>query len=114
MNSLLLFFIFFVVAIIITILTYILLKPLKSIKKQIAVFIHNFVFVFVLCLTYQLCVTKLNYGIFRAYFTISYILGMFLTFKLILEPLEKFFSMLYNTIKNKWSNKECKITKNLP
>ena len=109
MNNLILFFIFFVLGFISQFLTTMFLYPLKLIKLKIIRYIIDFFYVCCLAITLQLFVTKLNYGEFRAFFTISYLLGIYISIKLNKIVLDKFFLSLYNKV-IKGRNK-CKQTK---
>ena len=89
-------------------LSKILTFPIKFFKHRVVIFLYDFINIVAVCLVYQVLVTILNYGIFRAYFTISYILGVVLCCKLIISPLEKLLLKLYNNIKTRGKLKICK------
>ena len=112
MNLLLLFFVFLLAGLISTFVFYFLFKPLKLIKAKATIFIYDFLLAFSVSFMFQLCLTLLNYGIFRAFLAISYVVGIIFASKVILQPLEKLLLMLYNNIKKKWSNKKCKEIQN--
>lgn len=106
MSGFSLFLIFLVAGVIGCCVCKLILMPVKFVKNKVSVFIYDFVSVFIFCLIYQILVTSLNFGIFRAYFTISYIFGIVLTNKFIILPLEKMVLRIYNNIR-----KRCKILK---
>lgn len=106
MNSLFLFFIFFVLGCITQLICNFLLTINRYTKNKILKNIISFFYVCLLCLCFQIFVTKLNFGEFRAFFTFSYILGIFFVYIINRYMLEKFFLSLYNKIIKE--KKKCK------
>jgi hypothetical protein len=107
MNNFILFLVFSLIGFLSEIFFKIIILPLKFIKNKIVKNIIDVLHVCFLCLTFQIFVTNLNYGEFRAFFTISYIISIIIADKFIVNPLEKCFILLYNKIKEKH---KCKKT----
>ena len=112
MNSLLLFFIFLLAGLTAMAVTYIALKPISLINKRWGIFLYDFLYTLFMCLVFHICTKVLNFGIFRLYFAISYIIGIVLCSKLILQPLEKVCLMFYNNIKQRRCSKKCNKKQN--
>ena len=108
MQPLLLFFIFFMAGIFTNIIARFLLLPLKIKKNKITVFCFDFILTTILCFVLQLLTTLLNFGIFRAYFVVSYIFAIIISNTLIIKPLEKLLLMFYNGIIKGWRKKYAK------
>lgn len=109
MNSYLLFFLFFAIGFISELTFKFITIPLKFIKNKIVKNIVDITHICYLCFIFQIFVTMLNYGEFRAFFTISFIVSIIIANKFVAFPLEKLFILLYNKIKEKF---KCKKTGN--
>ena len=109
MNNYILFLIFFLIGFISEIIVKTSILPLKMFNNKIVKNIIDVLHICFLCLTFQIFVTILNYGEFRAFFTISYIISIIIANRFIVNPLEKCFILLYNKVKEKH---KCKKTGN--
>ena len=99
MSGLSLFLIFLIGGFVACCIANILTLPLKFAKKKAIIFVYDFVNISFLCAVYQLLVTLTNFGIFRAYFTVSYLIGVLVCKKILISLLEKAIIKLYNAFK---------------
>ena len=107
MNNLFLFFVFFVIGTISEFLVLFLLNFFYVFKNKVLSNIIDFIKVCALFFVFQIFVTHLNYGQIRAFFTLSYILGLFFSYRIFKKIIEKVLNILYNKFKEKL---KCKKT----
>ena len=112
MNGLSLFLIFLLGGVVACCIAKSIVLPFKFLKRKVFIFIYDFINIFFLCAVFQIMVTTLNFGIFRVYFTVSFIIGVTVSNKFIVKPLEKLLSFMYNKIKKGVKNKQCKKVRN--
>lgn len=112
MSGLSLFLIFLVGGFLSCCIANIIVLPLKFSKKKAIIFIFDFINIVLICAIFQLMVTVTNFGIFRAYFTLSYIIGVLVCKKTLIFPIDKMIIKVYTSFKLRRAS-QCK-EKNQP